>query len=110
MGSPGGGLWKTTDGGLNWTTNTDNLPVLGVTDILINPTNTDIMYIATGDAHGSDTYSVGVLKSTDGGITWDTTGLSYNISQSKEISKLEMNPNYPDSIFAATGENLMLYR
>ena len=57
------------------------------------------MYIATGDAHGSDTYSVGVLKSSDGGITWDTTGLSYNISQSNEISKLEMNPNYPDSIF-----------
>ena len=108
MGSPGGGLWQTTDGGLNWTTNTDNLPVLGVTDILIHPTNTNIMYIATGDAHGSDTYSVGVLKSSDGGITWDTTGLSYNVSQSNEISKLEMNPNYPDSIFAATGENLML--
>lgn len=108
VGSPGGGLWQTTDGGLNWTTNTDNLPVLGVTDILIHPTNTNIMYIATGDAHGSDTYSVGVLKSNDGGITWDTTGLSYNVSQSNEISKLEMNPNYPDSIFAATGENLML--
>ena len=72
--------------GLNWTTNTDNLPVLGITDILINPTNTDIMYIQLpGMLHGKDTYSVGVLKSTDGGITWDTTGLSYNISQSKEI-------------------------
>ena len=47
---PGGGLWKTTDdGGLSWSTNTDNLPVLGVSDILIDPTNTDIMYIATGD-------------------------------------------------------------
>ena len=33
------------------------------------------MYIATGDAHGSDTYSIGVLKSLDG-ATWDTTGLS----------------------------------
>lgn len=108
VGSPGGGLWKTTDGGLSWNTNTDNLPVLGVSDILIHPTNTDIMYIATGDAHGSDTYSIGVLKSTDGGITWDTTGLSYNVSQSNEISKLEMNPNYPDSIFAATGDNILL--
>ena len=44
----GGGLWKTTDGGLSWSTNTDNLPVLGVSDILIDPTNTDIMYINTG--------------------------------------------------------------
>ncbi len=108
VGSPGGGLWKTTDGGLSWNTNTDNLPVLGISDILIHPTNTDIMYIATGDAHGSDTYSIGVLKSTDGGITWDTTGLSYNVSQSNEISKLEMNPNYPDSIFAVTGDNILL--
>ena len=108
VGAPGGGLWKTTDGGLSWSTNTDNLPVLGVSDILIDPTNTDIMYIATGDAHGSDTYSIGVLKSWDGGVTWDTTGLSYNVSQSNEISKLEMNPNNPDSIFAATGDNIML--
>ena len=108
VGSPGGGLWKTSDGGLSWNTNTDNLPVLGVSDILIHPTNTDIMYIATGDAHGGDTYSIGVLKSTNGGVTWDTTGLSYNVSQSNEISKLEMNPNYPDSIFAVTGDNILL--
>ena len=40
-------------------------------------------------------------------MTWDTTGLSFNVSQSNEISKLEMNPNYPDSIFAATGDNIM---
>ena len=58
---------------------------MGVSDILIDPTNTDIMYIATGDAHGSDTYSIGVLKSLDGGITWDTTGLAYNVGQSNEI-------------------------
>ena len=42
VGAPGGGLWKTIDGGNTWTTNTDNLPVLGVSDIIIDPTNTDI--------------------------------------------------------------------
>ena len=106
IGSPGGGLWKTMDGGDTWSTNTDNLPVLGVSDILINPTNTDIMYLATGDADGGDTYSIGVLKSIDGGITWDTTGLSFNINQEYEVSKLEMNPNYTDSIFAVTENNI----
>jgi len=106
VGSPGGGLWKTTDGGDTWTTNTDNLPVLGVSDILIDPTNTDIMYLATGDADGWDTYSIGVLKSTDGGITWNSTGLSFSINQELAISKLEMNPNYTDSIFAATENNI----
>ena len=62
VGSPGGGLWKTTDGGSTWTTNTDNLPVLGVSDIIIDPANTDIMYLATGDADGGDTYSIGSVK------------------------------------------------
>ena len=94
LGTPGGGLWKTIDGGNNWTTNTDNLPVIGVTSIVIHPTNNQIMYIATGDGDGADTYSIGVLKSTDGGNTWNTTGLSYGVNQKKRINKLIMNPNY----------------
>ena len=108
IGSPGGGLWKTIDGGNNWTTNTDNLPVLGVSDVIIDPTNTDIMYLATGDDNGGDTYSIGILKSIDGGMSWDTTGLSYNVNQSIKISKLEMNPNYTDSIFAVTDDNIFV--
>ena len=108
VGTPGGGLWKTNDGGSTWETNTDNLPVLGVSDVIINPENTQIMYLATGDADGGDTYSIGVLKSIDGGVTWDTTGLSYGVSESVEISKLEMNPNYPDSIFAVSDNNIFV--
>ena len=106
VGTPGGGLWKTIDGGNTWITNTDNLPVLGVSDIIVNPNNNDIMYLATGDADGGDTYSIGVLKSLDGGVSWDTTGLSFNINQEYEVSKLEMNPNYTDSIFAVTENNI----
>ena len=108
VGSPGGGLWKTEDGGVNWFTNTDNLPVLGISDIVIDPTNNQIMYIATGDADGGDTYSIGVLKSVDGGLNWSTTGLSYDIDQEIEISKLEINPNYPDSIFAVSENNIFV--
>ena len=67
IGSPGGGIWKTIDGGLTWSTNTDNLPVLGISDIVIDPTNKQIMYAATGDADGGATYSIGILKSVDGG-------------------------------------------
>ena len=39
VGSPAGGLWKSIDGGQNWTSNTDLLPNLGVSDIAIDPTN-----------------------------------------------------------------------
>ena len=82
VGSPAGGLWKSVDGGANWTTNTDNLPVIGV-HIAINPDNNQIMYIVTGDAYATDTYSIGVLKSTDGGQSWNTTGISYSVDQVK---------------------------
>lgn len=102
VGSPAGGLWKTTDGGMSWTTYTDQLAILGVTDILINPTNPDVMYIATGDAYGSHTYSMGVLKSIDGGYSWNTTGLSWGTGSTAQIYKLQMVPGEPNTILAAT--------
>lgn len=43
LGTPAGGLWKTTDGGASWSTNTDNLTVLGISAIVIDPTNTNVM-------------------------------------------------------------------
>ena len=65
----GGGLWKSTDGGNTWSTNTDfQLPALGVMDVTIDPTNTNNMYIGI--------LMHGVFKSTDGGNTWSNTGLN----------------------------------
>ena len=102
VGAPAGGLWKTTDGGLTWSTNTDLLASLGVTDIVINPSNTNEMYIATGDGDAADTYSAGVLKSTDGGLTWNVTGLNWTQSQSRRISRLIIDPTNPSILYAAT--------
>ena len=87
MGAPAGGFWKSVDGGSNWITYTDNLPVIGVSSIAVDPLNPQIIYIATGDANASDTYSIGVLKSIDGGLNWDTTGLSYDVIQAKKVNK-----------------------
>jgi PKD repeat protein len=106
IGSPSGGLWKTTDEGANWLTLTDNQPVLGVSAIEIDYTNTDIIYIGTGDKDAADNYSVGVLKSTDGGTTWNTTGLDWTINQNRTIAKLIMNPDDPSILFAATTNGL----
>ena len=101
-GSASGGLWKTTNGGSSWTTNTDSLPVMGVTDIAIDPANTNILYLATGDGDAGDTYSIGVLKSVDGGTTWNTSGLNWNVSQTNRISKLLIDPTNTDILLAAT--------
>jgi photosystem II stability/assembly factor-like uncharacterized protein/PKD repeat protein len=101
--SPGGGLWKSIDAGLTWTTNTDNLAqVIGCTDIAIDPTNSNIMYLATGDGNAGDTYSVGILKSTDGGNTWNTTGLSYFSANFRQISKLLIDPTNTNTLLVAS--------
>jgi hypothetical protein len=93
LGTPGGGLWRTTDGGMNWLPpTTDNLPVLGVGDIVIDPNNTNIMYIATGDYEQSSGKSVGVLRSINGGQSWNTTDLTFQVSESRNINRLIMHP------------------
>jgi photosystem II stability/assembly factor-like uncharacterized protein len=103
VGSPSGGLWKTTDGGSTWSSNTDELPDgIGITSLIIDPTNTNIMYIGTGDGDAGDTYSVGVLKSTDGGTTWNTTGLSWTLNQANRISKIIMHPTNTNTLISAT--------
>lgn len=99
-GAASGGLWVSTDGGTNWSCNTDDLATLGVTDIVIDPNNTNVMYLATGDGDYGDTYSVGVLKSTDGGSTWNTTGLNWTVTQVRTISRLLMSPSNSQVIYA----------
>jgi hypothetical protein len=105
-GAPSGGLWKSTSSGLNWVVLNDNLPVLGVSGIVVTSRTPGTIYIATGDGDGGATYSIGVLKSTDGGITWDTTGLSYPVSQGSRINKLISNPLNRNILFAACTNGL----
>ncbi len=70
VGAPQGGLWSSVDGGLTWNSNTDNLPTLGVSAIVIDYTNPAVMYIGTGDRDAGDSQGLGMMKSTDGGSTW----------------------------------------
>jgi photosystem II stability/assembly factor-like uncharacterized protein len=102
VGSPAGGLWKTTDNGATWTTTTNSLTVIGCTDMAIDPSNPSIMYLATGDGYAGDTPSIGVLKSTDGGATWATTGLTQAVSSNFLIRRLIINPTNPQILMAAT--------
>ncbi|MCX6275994.1 MAG: T9SS type A sorting domain-containing protein [Bacteroidetes bacterium] len=110
IGAAAGGVWKTTNGGSTWTSNTDYLNALSVADIAINPRYTDSIYVATGDGYGYEvgqdfwggTYSAGVMVSADGGQTWNTTGLSYDQTQSSIIQRLLINPSDPDILLACT--------
>lgn len=102
VGAPAGGVWKSTNGGNSWNTNTDLLPNLGVSAIAIDPIHPDTMYIATGDRDAADTYSIGLLKSTDGGQTWNTTGMSYSVTMSQRIGGIYINPKNTEQIVVAS--------
>lgn len=105
-GSAGGGLWQTTNGGSTWTTNTDNLPVTAVSDLAIDPTNPNIMYLATGGGDdvlsGQPVASDGLYKSTDGGVTWAATSLTFALSAGKVIHKVVLDPANPANVLVAT--------
>ncbi|RLD47367.1 MAG: hypothetical protein DRI86_00615 [Bacteroidetes bacterium] len=102
IGAPSGGIWRSDNGGTSWTTNTDDLASIGISDIKYAPSDASIIYVATGDIDGDDTYSIGILKSTDGGNTWNTTGLSYNYQQKRKAYRLLVHPTNPDIVYAST--------
>jgi hypothetical protein len=102
IGVPAGGLWKTTDGGSTWTPMSDTLASLGVSGIAVDHTSPNTVYILTGDGDGGDTQSIGVMKSTDGGSTWSTTGLSWNVTNFNRGYKLLMHPSNSSIMFAVT--------
>ncbi len=107
IGAPGGGLWKSTNGGNGWTMwNTDGLGSLGISDVAVDPTNSQVIYIGSGDADAGDTYGLGVLKSTDGGVTWNPTGLSWTTSQGRTVSKILIDPTNTQIIHVATSNGI----
>lgn len=111
IGSACGGVNISHDHGATWHSNTDNFPSLSIADIAVNPIHTDTIYAATGDGYGYEEgynifwgglYSAGVMMSTDGGNTWNTTGLSYLQSDREVVQKLLINPIQPNILLAAT--------
>jgi len=106
IGAPAGGLWSTYDGGNSWTVHTDTNAVLGVSAIVI-PSDFDVsqtIYIGTGDRDASDNYSVGVLKSTDAGSTWEQTGLVFEPQHLETVNNMRIHPENDNIIFAATSD------
>jgi len=84
IGTPAGGLWRSTDGGTSWSNLTKYLPSPGISGIVVSSANSNTIYILTGEgdtweggfvnAFGYTRSSAGVFKSTDGGTTWIQTG------------------------------------
>lgn len=105
IGTPAGGIWKSIDAGINWSPLSDYLPQIGVSGIAIDHTNSDIIYIATGDKDAGDSYSIGVLKSINGGQTWNTTGLTFT-NTSTQAADVFMHPSNSSILWVATSVGL----
>ena len=107
VGTPAGGLWKSTDAGLSWIPLTDYLPQIGVSGIAIDPNNSNIIYITTGDDDARDSYFVGVMKSTDGGQTWTIAG-TLPTSSYYTANEIYIDPSNSNRIWVATTTGLYL--
>jgi photosystem II stability/assembly factor-like uncharacterized protein len=115
-----GGVWKTTNNGASWTPLTDNLPITRISDIAIDPTNPNTMYISVCDfeyigfglfLNGRKRhthYGLGVYKTTDGGNTWSPTGLTYQLTNGDAslIRKVVIHPTNTNSLVACGSDGL----
>ena len=112
IGLPQGGIWRTTDGGVNWSVVTDDIPSVGISGLVVSWANANTLYALTGDgdvsaggfvtSYGYDQKSVGVLKSIDGGANWTITGDLPNAGTSYYGYKLIQHPTLSNTLFAAT--------
>ena len=93
IGTPGGGVWKTTDAGRVWQPIFDQEHVASIGALVVAPSNPSLIYVGTGE----QTQGNGVYKSTDAGATWTNIGLP----QSHIISGLYVDPKDPNLIVVA---------
>ncbi|MBC7412897.1 MAG: T9SS type A sorting domain-containing protein [Bacteroidia bacterium] len=102
VGTPAGGIFKSVNAGATWACLSNQIASLGISGIAVNATDTNQIFISTGDIDGGDTYSVGVLQSNDNGATWNITG---NIA-TYATGKLMYEPNSISTLWLAGADGM----
>jgi photosystem II stability/assembly factor-like uncharacterized protein len=99
FGATGGGVWKSADGALTWTSVFDKEGTSSIGSLAVAPSDPNVVYVGTGEAciRGNISHGDGVYKTLDGGKTWKNIGLR----DSRAIGKVIVNPNNADIVFVA---------
>lgn len=97
FGTTGGGVFKTTDGGITWNPITDRYFGGTIGAIGVSESNPDIVYVGTGEypIRGNVSQGDGVFRSSDAGKTWRFVGLG----DSRQISRVRVDPRNPDVVY-----------
>ncbi|MFN0099302.1 MAG: VPS10 domain-containing protein [Gemmatimonadaceae bacterium] len=96
VGSASGGVWKTTDGGVNWRPTFDAHPVQSIGALAVARSDRNVVWAGTGEAHIRSHISLGqgIYKSTDGGESWTLMGLE----KTARIARIVIHPTNPDVV------------
>ena len=100
FGATGGGVWKTTDGGVNWLPISDKYFKTGsVGAVGISESDPNVIYVGMGESpvRGNVSHGDGVYKSTDAGKTWKNVGLD----DTRQIGRVRVHPRNPDIVYVA---------
>jgi photosystem II stability/assembly factor-like uncharacterized protein len=104
FGATGGGVWKTTDGGVTWQPVSDGfLNTSSPGALAVSESNPDIVFVGMGETElrGNIIQGDGVYKSIDAGRTWTKTGLD----QTQAIARIRIHPTDPNVVFVAAFGN-----
>jgi photosystem II stability/assembly factor-like uncharacterized protein len=98
VGAASGGIWKTTDAGINWQPVFDDHPVQSIGALAIAPSDPNVIWAGTGEDCIRSHISLGdgIYKSTDAGKTWTHTGLE----KTGRIGRIAIDPKNPDVVAA----------
>ncbi|HTU69459.1 MAG TPA: hypothetical protein VMF11_03980 [Candidatus Baltobacteraceae bacterium] len=99
IGSAGGGVWKSENGGATWSPVFDDQRVSAIGAVAIDPRNANVVWVGTGEANPRNdvSYGDGLYKTTDGGKHWKRAGLAGVWS----ISRIAVDPKDPQHVVVA---------